>query len=51
MEKLRNCFFTKGYFSLSDDGQTDTYRFFKVSNELVKYIDKILDKYDDQPSQ
>ena len=30
--------------------EIDTNRFFKDSNELAKFIDKILDKYDDHPS-
>ena len=50
MEKLRNGFFTNGYFSLGDDGEIDTNRFSKDSDELAKFIDKILDKYDDRPS-
>ena len=50
MEKLRNGFFTNGYFSLGDKGETDTNRFFKDSNELAEFTDKILDKYDDHPS-
>ena len=50
MEKLKNGFFTNGYFSLGDDGEIDTNRFFKDSDELAKFKDKILDKYDDQPS-
>ena len=50
MEKLKNGFFTNGYFSLGDDGEIDTKRFFKDSDELAKFIDKILDKYDDHPS-
>ena len=50
MEKLKNGFFTNGYFSLGDDGEIDTNRFFKDSDELAKFIDKILDKYDDHPS-
>ena len=50
MEKLTNGFFTNGYFSLGDDGEIDTNRFFKDSDELAKFIDKILDKYDDHPS-
>ena len=33
MEKLRNRFFTNGYFSLGDEGEIDTNRFFKDSNE------------------
>ena len=49
-EKLKNAFFTNGYFSLGEEGEIDTNRFFKDSNELAKFIDKILDKYDDHPS-
>ena len=50
MEKLKNGFFTNGYFSLSEEGEIDTNRFFKNSDELAKFIDKILDKYDNHPS-
>ena len=50
MEKLRNGFFTNGYFTLGEDGEIDTNRFLKDSKELAKFIDKILDKYDDHPS-
>ena len=50
MDKLKNGFFTNGYFSLGDDGEIDTNRFFKDSDELAKFMDKILDKYDDHPS-
>ena len=50
MEKLKNGFFTNGYFHLGDEGEIDTNRFFKDSDELAKFIDKILDKYDDHPS-
>ena len=49
-EKLKNGFFTNGYFTLGDEGEIDTNRFFKDSNELAKFIDKILDKSDDHPS-
>ena len=42
MEKLKNGVFTNGYFSLGDDdGEIDTNRFFKDSNELAEFIDKI----------
>ena len=47
MEKLKNGFFTNGYFSLGDEREIDSSRFFKDSNELAKFIHKILDKYDD----
>ena len=50
MEKLKNGFFTNGYFSLGDDGEIDANRLFKDSNDLAKFIDKISDKYDDHPS-
>ena len=49
MEKLKNGFFTNGYFSLGDEGEIDTNRFFKDGNELIRFIDKILDRYDDHP--
>ena len=50
MEKLKNGFFTNGYFTLGEEGKIDTNRFFKNSDELAKFVDKILDKYDDHPS-
>ena len=50
MEKLKNGFFTNGYFSLGEEGEIDTNRFFKNSDELANFIDKKLDKYDDHPS-
>ena len=50
MEKMKNGFFTNGYFSLGEEGEIDTNRFFKDSDELAKFIDKILDKYDEYPS-
>ena len=50
MEKLPNGFFTNGYFNLGDEGEIDTNRFFKNSDELAKFIDKIINKYDDHPS-
>ena len=50
MQKLTNGFFTNGYFTLGEEGEIDTNRFFKNSNELSEFIDKILDKYDDHPS-
>ena len=50
MEKIKNGFFTNGYFSLGEEGEIDTNRFFKNSDELAKFIDKILAKYDDHPS-
>ena len=50
IEKLRNGFFTNGHFSLGDEREIDPERFFKHSNELSEFIDKILVKYDDHPS-
>ena len=50
MEKLKNGFFTNGYFSLGDEGEMDTNRFFEDSDELAKFIDKISVKYDDHTS-
>ena len=50
MEQLKNGFLTNGYFSLGDEAENDTNRLFKDSDELAKFIDKILDKYDDHPS-
>ena len=50
MEKLKNGFFTNGYFTLGEEGEVDTNRFFKDSDELAKFIDKIFDKYDDHIS-
>ena len=50
MEKFKNGFLTNGYFSLDDEREIDTNRFFKDSGELATFIHKILDKYDDHPS-
>ena len=50
MEVLKNGFLTNGYFSLIDEGEIDTNRIFKADNELAKFIDKILEKYDAHPS-
>ena len=50
MKKLKNGFFTNGYFTLSDNEEIDTIKFFQASDELGKFIDKILDKYDDHLS-
>ena len=50
MQRLTNGFFTNGYFTLGEEGEIDTNRFFENSNELAEFIDKILDKYDDHPS-
>ena len=51
MEKLKNGFFTKVYFTQGDKGEIDTQRFFKGRNELAKFKDKILDKCDDHASK
>ena len=50
MEKLKNGFFTNGYFSLGDEREIDTNRFFKDENEIADFIDKKLGKNDDHPS-
>ena len=41
MEKLRNGFFTNGYFSQGDDGEIDTNRFLKGTDELAVYRQNI----------
>ena len=51
MEKLKNGFFRNGYFSLGDDGEIDTNRIFRDSNERAEFIDKVIDEYDDHPSK
>ena len=43
MENLKNGFFTNGCFSLGDEGEIDTSRFVKGSNEIAKFMDKVLD--------
>ena len=48
--KMKIGFLTNGYFNLGEEGEIDINRFFKKSNGLAKFIDKILDKYDDHPS-
>ena len=37
-------FLTNDYFSLGDDLEVDTNRFFEDSEELAKFIYKLLDK-------
>ena len=49
-EKLKGDFSTNGCFTIGDGKEIDTTRFFKDSNELAKFLDKMLDKYDDHPS-
>ena len=44
MEKLKNCFFTNGFFTLTDEGEIKTNRVLRDSTELAKFIDKKLDK-------
>ena len=41
MENLKKGCFTNGYFSLGDGKEIDTNGFFKDSDELAKFIDKI----------
>ena len=50
MEKLKKGFFTSSYFTLGEEREIDTNGFFKNSSELVEFIDKKLDKFDDHPS-
>ena len=50
MEKMENGFFTNGSFTLGDEGEIGTNRFFRDSSELAKFIHIMLDKYDDHPS-
>ena len=50
MEILKNGFFTNDYFSLGHGREIDTSRFFKDSDGLAKFIEKILIKYGDQHS-
>ena len=50
MEKLKNGFLRNDYLSLGDESEIGTNRFFKDGNEFAKFIDKIIDKYDDHPS-
>ena len=50
MEKLENDFLTNGYFILGDEGELEDKSFFRDSLELAKFIDKIVDNYDDHPS-
>ena len=47
IEKLKNGFVTKSYFSLGDNGEIETNRFFRDSSE---FMDKRIDKNDDLPS-
>ena len=41
---------TNGYFGLADEGQIRAKKSFEYSNEVTKFIDKLLNKYDDQHS-
>ena len=49
VEKLKNCFFTNGYFTLGDEREFENNNFFQDSNQLAQFLDKIVDKYDDHP--
>ena len=42
--------YTKSYFLLGHEVEIDRYRILKDSIELAKFIDGIIDKYDDHPS-
>ena len=44
MEKKKGGFFTNGYFNLDDKVVIETYRFFKDSSELAKFVEKKLTK-------
>ena len=50
MEKMKSAFFSNGYFTLGNEKDIDTNRSFKDSNELAKFFDKMLAKYEDHPS-
>ena len=43
-------FFTNGCFILCDNGEMHTDSFSKTSNDLAKFLDKILEKDVDHPS-
>ena len=51
MKKLKNGFFTKGYFSVGDEREIETNEFFQDSSDLAKFIAKILYKDDDHHSK
>ena len=38
--------FMNGYFTLGDKGEINPNRFFKNSDELAKFVNKIINKYD-----
>ena len=42
--------FTNGYFSLGDEGEIDAKTVFKNNDELFKFIDKLLVKFDNHAS-
>ena len=50
MAKLKNGFFANGFFILGDKREIEYNRFFRDSNELAKFIHKMLNKYDEHPS-
>ena len=50
IKKLKNVSFAEGFSSLCEEGEIDTNRFFEDSNELAKFIDKLLNKYDNHHS-
>ena len=47
MKKWEDGFFTNGVFLLGDERESEANGFFRHSGELAKFIDEILDKYDD----
>ena len=48
LKKIKNGFFTNGFFTLGDE-ELDTNRFFQDSSEIANFIEKTLEKYDNQP--
>ena len=48
---MKNGYFANGYFTLGDKGEIETNRFFRVSSDLAKILDKIIDKNEYPPSK
>ena len=46
---MKKGFFTNGCFRIGDEREIDTKRFLKDRTEFAKFIDKILDNYDNHP--
>ena len=47
IEKMKIRILTNGCFTLVDEGEIETIRFFRDNGELAKFIDEILYKFDD----